>query len=216
MGSLANKVRSLIRWAVVTAAGLDTETFPVQHCAYMGKDATGVTWFPYGYHANMLAGAPTVMAAIQGLPEDRVLFGGSPFHRGATVGPLREGEVMMYQPGTSARLHFQEGGDIEMRTDEAGAMMALQSQGDVAIAANDELLVTGFTKATLWGWQSVLIVTGGTITMGCNVLDINNTGLADIQGAATVNGTLTAAAVFMVNGDNFMNHTHGSGPPVDP
>lgn len=196
MGYLANKLRSLIRWALVTADGDGDLDFPIQKLTYLGKSAEAVTWFPYGYHANMPANTLGLMLSAQGLPEGRVMFGGSPSARPS----ISSGEVAVYHPETGSILHMKDGGDIDLLARENGEIL-IETGGDLTTRGLGDALHIGW-DLYLFGWVSMEIASGGAITITAPTLDANVTN-TDFSGNVTINGTLT------VNGEDYMDHTHG-------
>ena len=204
-GFLANKLRGLLRWALVTAAGDDVLDFPVQKVTYLGKTSDAVTWFPYGYHANMPAGTLGVLMAMQGLPEGQIMFGGSPYARGYPAGPLASGEVLIYHPESKSKLHFKDGGHVDLILSESGSEFWIGCDGD-GVLTSENTLIGAQTKVTILGWGGVTILTGGTIILQGAVLDVNAAN-TDFSGNVSINGT------FTVNSENYMSHTHGGVAP---
>jgi hypothetical protein len=127
MRSIRNTIKSLLRLARVAKAGDDTEEFPIQQVAYLGKVGNTVMWFPYGMHANIPADELVLMVAMQGNPEARVSFPGSPQKR---VKPLAGTEVTFFHPVTGSKLHFKADGSIEIESKNG---MAITVAGDAAI-----------------------------------------------------------------------------------
>ena len=204
-GFLANKLRGLLRWAIVTAAGDDDLDFPVQKIAYLGKDANATMWFPYGYHANPQAGTLGILAAVQGLPEGQVMLAGSPYAR---LHPIDPGDVVIGSPPAYGHIQFTHDHHIGIFS---GGNTTMTAWGNITTSCVDrEDTTTGDYDVLVAGSTSWLAITGpiafssgGVFSVNCTQFDINNAGIADFSGAVTING------ILIVNGDDFMNHTHG-------
>jgi phage gp45-like len=145
LGSLRNLVSRLLRWGVTTAAMRDGGALPVQQVEYLGKRASAVPWFPYGYHANIPVGELEVLASLLGVSEMRVALPGSPSRRPKT---LAVGEVALYHPGTGSRFHLLANGDVSVTAGASAALFAASGAITLTPGAGQKVLVAGDLEVT--------------------------------------------------------------------
>lgn len=138
-------IRNLLRWCRISRDGDDAGIFPIQQVAYLGKVGNAVTWFPYGFHANVPADELAVLFSMGGNPEARAVLPGSPRERPKVVA----GEVVVYHPTTGTEIHFRANGDLE-----------IASTGDVTVTATNAK-VTATATATVDGATVDLGGSGG-------------------------------------------------------
>jgi hypothetical protein len=225
-----NMIKSLLRWAVITAFSLDDKDFPTHQVTYMGKNADALSWFPYGYHANPGAGALAVMLSMNSDPENRVMFPGSPKERGGTLlpTPLSPGEVLVYNPTTQSFIHMKlDGGiDIEATTSDINIK---STTGTINVDSIHTIITTtGITRISAVGavdidaGAAVTIDSGGKTTItGNGTVEIDGTTLVDLIGTL-VEGSDGGSTEFLCNEallTMFNLHTHqtiSDGPTSDP
>ena len=143
MASSSGVIKRLLRWGKVSRDGDDAGNYPVQQVTYLGKVGDALMWFPYGYHAVVPDDTLAFLASMQGHPEARVGFPGSPTLRPRITSP----EVVVYHPPTGSKIHFHADGDIEIEgvdlrvtttgptTVTAGGDVTVNSSGDVDVVA---------------------------------------------------------------------------------
>lgn len=137
MSGLLHKIKTMIRYAVVTLDGDDLGAFPVQQVGYLKKVGDCVMFFPYGMHANAAAEDEPLVAmfSIEGKEENRFGIPGTPKSRPK----LLPGEVAFYHPSSGARIKFTAAGEIEIDTTLSGGAIKVISPTTVDI---DTPLVT--------------------------------------------------------------------------
>lgn len=170
MANPMRAIKSLLRFARVTAIGKDDKDFPVQQVSYFGKVGDAVMWFPFGMTANVPLDFINVIMSMNSNPEERVAFPTSAKERltPPLPSPLESGEVVMFNPLTRAYVFFRADGSIEIKS---------PADFDLTVAGNVNAAVEGNLIANVGGDAS--IDSEGTIT---------------IDGATKVN-VLSAAAI---------------------
>lgn len=191
--SLTNKVKNLIRLAIITVISDDNKDFPSHQITYQGKVSEGISWYPWGIHANPGKSALALMFAIGGNSENKFFLPGSPKERldDLLPTPLSEGEVLIYNPLTKTYVHFLENGDIDIDSQKdvnirvAGNLTA-DVEGNVIadIEGNVVADIEGNTELDVAG--NIDVDSAGTITM--TAPDIDFVGDVDIQGKFTTTG----------------------------
>lgn len=183
MGWLS-KVKQVVRWARITAAGSDTGAFPVQQVTYHGKAGDCLMIFPYGHHANLTPDSLVAMFAVEGDADNRAGIGWTP----KTRPELKAGEVAIYHPPTGTIIKFNEQGGINVN---AVAPITVDAP-EVTVTAPD--ITMNSTNHTINTTNYALNCTNGTGNMGA--------GSFDFTGDLTSNGK-----------DISDTHTHGDVEP---
>lgn len=147
MGSLANKIRSLIHWGATTRTHDDAGDFPIQQIGYMGKIGEVVMWFPAGFHSNVDTDELALILSIQGNPEAKIGLPGTPAKRPK----IATGEVVVYHPKSGSKIHFKDDGSI-----------VLTSGTGVTIDAPTTLVTGEMTVQGEFNAQAAMNVTGDT------------------------------------------------------
>lgn len=106
------KVKQILRWYSTAAPLNDDQLYPIQDIIYSNKVGPGTNWFPYGYHASPPPSTDGLLLNLGSSPSDKVLLPGSPLDR-RKGDPLKQGEVILYQPTSNSRIHFLDSGKIE-------------------------------------------------------------------------------------------------------
>jgi hypothetical protein len=192
---IVNMLKSIVRWAVVALWSGDTGDFPIHKITYMGKVADATAWYPYGYHANPSVDALGLMFSVNGDPENRVIFPGSPKERNGTLlpTPLLAGEVLLYHPITQSFVHLKLDGNIDVQA--SGGVNVTAVAGDVSVLASANVDITAI-NATL--------TTAG-------ITQINSTGEIDINAGAAVNvdsigkTTITGTGTVEIDGNTLVD-----------
>lgn len=107
---LRSKIKNIIRWARITASGIDTRQYPVQQVEYKGKVGDCLMIFPYGHHANLTPESLVAMFAVEGDPNNRAGIGWTPTNRPV----LAAGEICIYHPPSGSIIKFNAAGGIDI------------------------------------------------------------------------------------------------------
>ena len=154
---LINKIKSLIKIAVVTNPGVDQGTIPIHQISYLGKVGNSVPWFPFGFSAVPDENSLTVIVTPSGRSEDRIDFPSSPQRRVF----VETGEVVVYHPATQSKILFKSDGTINIESAIQVNVTAPLTQ------VNGNLDVTGSIGVT--GSMDV----DGAATFGAAITDSN-------------------------------------------
>ena len=176
---VVNMIKSLMRWAVVSAFSADDKAFPIHKIEYMGKVSDAVAWYPFGYHANPDKDALAIMIAMGSNPENRVILPGSPKERlGSNLPtPLEKGEVLIFHPETESFIHFTKDGVIKIKADKLDLIGNTKMSGSsfqFVFAGNDFNFI-GATVQIL-GLVSIKLI-GTTTIEGRLFLDHTHSGV---------------------------------------
>lgn len=215
---ILNRIRRLLRWALVSLGGTDSDTYPIQQIRYSGKAGDAVVWLPYGIHANIPAEYPSLLALMQGNSEARVILPGSPEQRPK---PLAVGEIAVYHPQTGTIVHFKSNSDLEVTT---STKVVINTGGDTEINATGDVNVTAGGNMALVATGNIAITAGGSLTAsagGSPVLtgdgagnvaldaasgDVDITASGDVNVGGTGNTVITGNT--FIEGKDFLNHQH--------
>jgi hypothetical protein len=131
--NIIQMIKNVVRYCVLTSLSDDDKKYPIHQISYFGKTADGVAWYPWGFHANPGKSALGLMFVVGGNPESRVFIPGSPEERLDSLlpTPLKEGEVLVFNPLTKSFVHWKEDGTI-----------AVDSQKDVSVNAKANVDIT--------------------------------------------------------------------------
>ncbi len=131
---LLNRLRNLIKRAVVTKAGSDTGNLAIQQISYNGRVGDCDIIFPYGMHANLPPGSLITVVTIEANEENRAGIGGVPEQR---IKGLPEGEVVFFHPVTKSKFHFKNDGNVDV---EANGDLNINVTGDANITATNVIV----------------------------------------------------------------------------
>ena len=107
---IVNKIRSLVKIAMITNPGIDSGKIPVHQLTYMEKIGNSTPWFPFGFNAVPDINSLTLVLTPNGRSEDRVDLPSSPQRRVF----VETGEVVVYHPATQSKIHFKADGSISI------------------------------------------------------------------------------------------------------
>ena len=138
-------LKGIIRLCEVTLAGEGTADYPQQQIEYMEKTANAISWFPYGFHANLPPETLAILFAISGVPEARVFMGGSPKDRPLD---LESGEVAFFHPSTGSEIRLKANGDIQLTAPNVNIVGNLDVSGTLDIAGATSLGATVTSNGT--------------------------------------------------------------------
>jgi|TARA_R110002096_G_scaffold157101_10_gene321911 phage gp45-like len=110
--NLINKIRSLIKLAVVTDPLQDVNAIPIHQVSYNGKVGNSVPWFPFGFNAVPDANSLSLVVTPNGRSEERIDFPSSPQRRVF----VETGEVVVYHPATQSKILFKSDGTINIES----------------------------------------------------------------------------------------------------
>ncbi len=130
--SLLNRVVSMIKWIRTSNAMNDEIQLPVSQISYHGVGASGVHWFPYGYHANIPAETLAIAFLLEANPESKILLAGSPLSRPPG---LLVGEVSLYHPDTGSKVLMKNDGSVEVTAAKLRVVGDLEVTGATALGA---------------------------------------------------------------------------------
>jgi len=185
MGSSANLVRRLLRWAKISRSWDDDASWPVQQVTYMGKTGNSVMWFPYGYHANVPEGQPALLMSLHGKAEARVAIPGSPSER-PRIAP---DEVAVFHPPTGSMVHLRSNGDIEVTSDNDQKVYLLRDKvlvetpHDVDVSAGGSVNVSAAANVEINATAISLVATGNITLQAGGLLTLSSTGVASLDGS---------------------------------
>lgn len=141
MSDLLSRIKRIVRWARITAAGGDSKSYPIQQVEYKGKVGDCLMVFPYGHHANLTPDSLVAMFAVEGDADNRAGIGWTP-----TIRPkLLEGEVAIYHPLTGTIIKFNQAGGININ---AVAEITVDAPSVVVNAPDIEMNSTNHTINT--------------------------------------------------------------------
>ncbi len=86
--------KNQFRLAEITDGVVDNGQFITHQVSYLGKEANGIAFYPYGLHASAPPKSWALMASIQSHPDNRALVISEPKIRPK----LKLGEVALYTP----------------------------------------------------------------------------------------------------------------------
>ncbi len=115
--SLADNLRRLQTWAVVTGPANNESQMPTQQVTFKGKLATPLMVFPYGHYANVSSSETVgeqslaMLFAMEGNEEDRAAIAYTPQLRPDDLEP---NETAIYHPFTKTFIKFRNNGDIDI------------------------------------------------------------------------------------------------------
>ncbi len=182
MGSLVNKIRSMIHWGSTTRANDDSGDFPIQQIGYMGKISEAVMWFPAGFHSNVDSNELALILSVQGNSEAKIGLPGTPAKRPK----IATGEVVVYHPKSGSKIYFKDNGSIVV-TSSTGVTIDTPTT-----------LVTGDMTV-----EGQLDATGGVVVTGGSGAAMNVTGETHL-GSIVRSGTKNI-------GDTHTHDENGSG-----
>lgn len=146
------------RLAQITQEVVDNEQFVSHQVSYLGKEANGTVFYPYGLHASAPIDSWALMFGIQGHPDNRALIVSAPKDRPN----LKLGEVTLYHPLIP---------DLIIKLQEDGQLL-IKSAVKVFVDA-PEVEVTGNVKIN--GSLEVVGSTTLSATVTSNGKDISDT-----------------------------------------
>jgi phage gp45-like len=205
-----HRLKKLIQLVRITAGGLDDKDAPVQQIEYMGKVASGVMVFPFGFHANVDPDSLGIKLSYNAQPENRAVF---PFSFLKRPKHLATGEVVVYHPKTGTKIHFRDNGDIDVVANTA-------KSGNVNITCND-VTVNAAGDAKIDAVGDVTLLSDGFITIDSSTSQITIATPDEVHVQGTVKVKLEGASVELHDGgtirklvnelviDLFNDHTHG-------
>ncbi len=201
MSTLTQKLKNLVRYAVVSAGADNTKQFPVQQITYKGKVAEGLAVSPYGLYANISNDALALVFSIEGDESSKAFMAYTPKDR---PDDLEQDEVALYHPPTKTFIKFRNTGDVEIDTDVDGAggnliintaSATVNATGDVDVTAdNVNVNATGDVDVT----ADNVNVDASAVNLGVGGAAIARQGdavqvtVTSGSSAGTYSGTITA------------------------
>jgi hypothetical protein len=161
--NIVNKIRSLIKVAMVTNPGIDSGKIPVHQLTYMGKIGNSVPWFPFGFSAVPDSNSLSLVVTPNGRSEERVDFPSSPQRRVL----VETGEVVVYHPATQSKILFKSDGTINI---ESGIQVNVTAP---LTQVNGNLDVTGTLGVAGAAQFDGALGADGDATFGAAITDLN-------------------------------------------
>lgn len=150
---MINKIKNMIKRAIVTNPGDDSKNFPITQIKYFEKTADAEAVYPYGFGANAPKGAVALVFAVNGDESNRAAIVSLPQSR---IKNLKPGECYMSNLITGDAIIMREGG-IEIISNNP-------------ITINGPVVVNGNVQLGGAGGQPIArvgdTVVGGVITSG--------------------------------------------------
>lgn len=190
-------LRNLIKRAIVTKAGKDDGALAVQQISHNGKASQSEIVFPYGVHANLPVDSLLTCFLIEGVEQNKAAIGGMPQNR---IKNLPVGEVVFFHPLTKSKLHFKNGGEIEVVAVKDGEKKNITIDLlNMTITAEEDFTVN-CSKANVNATDSVNIDSPLTnLGVGGNKIarlgDTVQVTVTAGSSAGTYNGTITSSGV---------------------
>ena len=172
---MLNKLKSIIRLALVTNTSSDDKQFPVQQVTERGKFSDVMVMLPYGIHANMSVDALVALLAVNADESSAIAIGGYTADRPQ----MAEGENCIFHPPTGTKIHFKANGTIEINTGGSDTTMNLTGNlnvsgnivadgevtaGDVTLTGHVHAGTSLVTTATVGASTTPGIISGDTTT----------------------------------------------------
>lgn len=181
---MLDKLKGLLKLAIISFAGDDSKQVPEQQVSYNGKPCQSIAWYPYGFHAIADEDCFCVIGTIGANSEERVHLVTSMLKR-----PRGEkGEVFVYHPNTGNKIHFKNDGTVVL---EATSDVTVITPTKVVLDAPD-VEITGNLDVT------------GDVGVGG---DVGVTGAVDLASTLTVLGNTTLTEE-VVSGTEYIGGRH--------
>lgn len=183
---MIQKLKNLIRIAIVTVSGDDSGKIPLQQFSSHGKATIGSSWYPFGFHAIADEDSYTLVVTPNANGDEAVHIPTSMTRR-PTGGA--KGEVYVYHPKSGSYIHMKDNGDIEIK---AQNNMSITAPNNIDIEANG------------------INLTSNTTTLDSNFIATSAGASAVFQGPTYVIGSAILGATVTSNSVDISNtHTHG-------
>lgn len=181
------------RLAKITEDVVDDGQFISHQVSYLGKEANGIVFYPYGFHANAPPESWALMLSIQSHPDNRALLVSEPKIRPT----LKPGEVALYSPLIP------------------GLIITLQEDEQLSIKSPVKVLVEAPEIECIASVK--VLVDAPDIELKGNVKIIGNLTIdktvGDTDGDLTVAGDTALSATVTSNTKNISDdHTHIGSP----
>lgn len=181
---MLNKIKSILKLAMISFAGDDSKQVPVQQVTYNGKPCQSIALYPYGFHAIADESSFCVIGILSGNSEERVHIPTSMLKRPSGS----PGEVFVYHPNTGNKIHFKNDGTVLV---EATSDVTVKTATKVVIDAPD-VEITGNLDVT------------GDVGIGGEALV---TGAVELASTLTVLGDTTLTEE-VVSGTEYIGGRH--------
>lgn len=136
-----------VRLAKITKNVVGDGQFISHEVSYLGKEANGIAFYPYGFHANAPPESWALMLSIQGHPDNRALLVSEPKVRPE----LKSGEVALYHPlipdliitlQSDGQLLIKSGVKVFVNAPEAEFTDNVKINGNLEVVGNTTLSST--------------------------------------------------------------------------
>lgn len=203
---IINRIKQMIKQAVVSTLLSDDSPYPRSFANYSGKDTYYTRLSPYGLDTHPPRGAHVLLFSAQAQEANKFGIASDPINR---FKPLAENEVVLYNTATQDYVYLKANGDIEI---DSKADVTVNAVGDVNVTAGGDITAEAGAALTAKG-ATTATIEAPTITLTGNVT-INGTlsqtggGLASMSGNLNVTGTIVAPEAT-IGGIDVDDHVHG-------
>ena len=152
----------LSNWlAKITKPGSEELSFPIQQFEMNGRVGDAYIVSPYGVHANLPEGQPSLNIS----PDGTILMGIDP------VGRIKveAGEVIFYHPVTKSKTHYKNNGDIDIETPNTNHVGNMNITGNLNVTG--DLNVDGHTTLNTLEVSGLGEFNGGIESNGTSIDD---------------------------------------------
>lgn len=150
MNGILNKIKNLIKFAIVTLSGNDSGDYNQSQVSYFGKTKQTFILFPYGLDAKLPKDSLVMLFNIMGQEENTAGIGTKPDIRFKN---LQEGEVVVGNPVKQTKVYFKSDGTIEI----TGDTNVIINNGTKGVARLDDTTISNSsTDSTYWNWPAGL------------------------------------------------------------
>ncbi len=124
-----NKLRSLLRFGVVSGPTDNSKQFPVQLVSYKGKTSQALMLFPYGVFANIpVENSLALVFSVEGSDGNKAAMAYTPTARPLTLQP---GELCIYHPITGSTITLLNSGEVRIVAPETRIQSNLTLEGNL-------------------------------------------------------------------------------------
>jgi len=173
-----NKLKQLIRLAMVSNHGADSAPITTQQIKYHGKIGNSTSWYPYGLHSVAKDGSLCLVLSPNGNSEERIHIPTSMPDRPQG----KPGEVFLFHP-------------------DSGSVVKLGEDGTITITAASDLILVSPTKIELDA-PTVDVLTNLAVSGDADI-----TGTLDAAGITSSAGLIDQNGIEMSTHEHIANGT---------
>jgi phage gp45-like len=161
---MIEKIKNMIKRAATTAIMKDSGSVPTIQVKYFNKTALVEVLAPYGFCSSPPKNSMATVFNLLGQEENRTAIIDKPWQRFKN---LKEGEVVIGNYLTLAKLYFKENGDVLLDLPE-GNLTVNVAEGDITVNAPNGQVTIDSPRVIMTGDLEV----EGTITAEGNITDL--------------------------------------------